>query len=292
MKYEAFDRLPFVSSVLHPTDFSAASERAFAYALAISLIRQTEFTILHVHSDKRSEVDWTRFPPVREILERWGLLEAGSPRSAVFDKFRTRVEKIAINSRNPGRAAVKYLDAHPADLIVMATEGRSGVSGAIDRSIAESIAGWSQTMTLFVPGQAQRGLVSLADGNLSLRNILIPIDHQPKPTAAIEFARRAAETIGEDAVTITLLHVGDSPMTIAGLEDGTNWSWRSEHRQGDVVEQICDVADEIAADLLVMTTAGYDGVRDVISGNTTEQSVRRSRCPVLAVPAKYSNVTY
>ena len=290
MKNDSFDRLPFVSSVLHPTDFSAASERAFAYALAIALIRQTELTILHVDRDKRSKVDWTRFPPVREILERWGLLESGSPRSAVFEKFRTRVEKIAISSRHPSRSTVKYLDAHPADLIVMATEGRSDVSGAINRSIAESIAGWSDTMTLFVPAEAQRGLVSLRDGELSLRNILIPIDHQPKATAAIEFARRAAETIGEDAVTITLLHVGDSPIAMPDLKDGTNWSWRSEHRQGDVVEKICDVADEIAADLLVMTTAGYDGVRDVTHGTTTEQSLRQSRCPVLAVPAKYSHI--
>ncbi len=76
MKHDAVENLPFVSSVLHPTDFSAASERALAYALAIALIRQTELTILHVNPHKNVEVDWTRFPPVREILERWGLLES------------------------------------------------------------------------------------------------------------------------------------------------------------------------------------------------------------------------
>ena len=95
-----------------------------------------------------------------------------------------------------------------------------------------------------------------------------------------------------EAVTITLLHVGDSPIAMTDLENGTNWSWRLVHRQGDVVEQVCEVADEIAADLLVMTTSGYDGVRDVTRGTTTEQSLRRSRCPVLAVPAKYTNIKY
>lgn len=292
MNNDAMDRLPFVSSVLHPTDFSAASDRAFAYALAIALIRQTELTILHVNPDKHSEADWARFPRVRQILERWGLLEIGSPRSAVFEKFRTRVEKVAINSGSPSRATIRYLDTHPADLIVMATEGRSELSRGIDRSVAESIAGWSGTMTLFVPGKAERGLVSLEDGNLSLRNILIPIDQQPNPAAALEFARRAAETIGEDAVRITLLHVGDSPIDIPNLQDGANWSWHSEHRQGEVVANICDVAEKVAADLLVITTAGYDGVGDVIGGNTTEQVLRQSHCPVLAVPSKYSNIKY
>jgi nucleotide-binding universal stress UspA family protein len=292
MKFDASEGLPFVSSVLHPTDFSAASQRALAYALAIALIRQTELTILHVDPDPSERADWTRFPGVREILERWGLLESGSPRSAVFEKFRARVEKIAINGGQPSRATVNFLDDHPADLIVMATEGRADVTGTFDRSIAESIAGWSETMTLFVPGKAQRGLVSLETGDLSLRNILIPVDHQPNPSAGIEFARRAAETIGADAVMITLLHIGETPMDMVALEDGINWSWRSVHRQGDVVDQICEVADDIAADLLVMTTDGYDGVRDVARGTTTEQCLRRSACPVLAVPARYTKVKY
>src|SRR5512145_1885613 len=39
--------LPFVRAVLHPTDFSPASEAAFAHALAIALVRETKLWILH-----------------------------------------------------------------------------------------------------------------------------------------------------------------------------------------------------------------------------------------------------
>jgi nucleotide-binding universal stress UspA family protein len=124
MNNDTIDRLPFVSSVLHPTAFSPASDTAFAYALAIALIRQTELTILHVQSEKHLEADRARFPRFREILERCRLSEIGSPRSAVFEKFRTRAEKVAINSRSPSHATIRYPDTHPADLIVMATEGR------------------------------------------------------------------------------------------------------------------------------------------------------------------------
>jgi nucleotide-binding universal stress UspA family protein len=61
---------PFVDSVLHPSDFTAASENAFAHALAIALLRKTELTILHTGD---SPEDWRKFPAVRSTLERWGM---------------------------------------------------------------------------------------------------------------------------------------------------------------------------------------------------------------------------
>ena len=76
--------VPFVNSVLHPTDFTPESKNAFAHALAIALLRKTQFSILHASAAKD---EWTHFPAVRSTLEQWGLLEKGSPRSAVFEKL-------------------------------------------------------------------------------------------------------------------------------------------------------------------------------------------------------------
>ena len=56
-------------------------------------------------------------------------------------------------------------------------------------------------------------------------------------------------------------------------------------REGDPVEQIVAVADELRAELVVMTTAGRAGVFEALRGSTTERVLRRMRCPVLAVPA-------
>src|SRR6187402_2207906 len=76
---------PFIETVVHPTDLSPASERAFAHALAVALVRRARLTILHVAPDDRP--DWDEFPAVRATLERWGLLEPGSSRGAVFDRL-------------------------------------------------------------------------------------------------------------------------------------------------------------------------------------------------------------
>lgn len=275
---------PFIHSVVNATDLSAADERAFAHALGIALLRQAEFTVLHVASAESG--DWSGFPAVRKTLERWRLLESGSAQEAVFAKFGVRVRKLAIESSFPALAVARYLDNQPADLLVVATAGREGVARWLRGSVAEAMARWSRTMTLFVPTDAERSVVSLADGNLTLRNVLIPVDHTPDPRAAIEFARRAAEVMSDDKVTITLLHVGDEKgMPNVGIENGTQWRFARMQREGDPVDEIIAAAERVRADLIVMPTEGRHGVFDALRGSTTERVLRRSRCPVLAVPA-------
>jgi nucleotide-binding universal stress UspA family protein len=44
------------------------------------------------------------------------------------------------------------------------------------------------------------------------------------------------------------------------------------------------VANESGADLIIMVTAGTHGWMDAIRGSTTEQVIRETKCPVLAMP--------
>jgi hypothetical protein len=69
---ETSDTVPFVKSIFHPSDFSKASELAFAHALAVALIRETELVIMH--AGRGNVGDWSQLPPVRKTLERWQVL--------------------------------------------------------------------------------------------------------------------------------------------------------------------------------------------------------------------------
>ena len=192
---------------------------------------------------------------------------------------------MALRSRNTVQATAGFLDHEPTDLIVLATEGRQGATRWIKNSDAEAIARWSRTMTLFVSANSQRDLVSLKDGKPSLKNILVPVDWQPDCTGAVEFARRTAEILGDDKVSITLLHIGDSQPNIPLLEEGDNWQWQVQTNQGEPVAEILLAAEKHQADLIVMATAGHEGVLDGLRGSTTEQVLRQAPCPLLAVPA-------
>jgi nucleotide-binding universal stress UspA family protein len=283
-KPKTSSKAPFIQAVVHATDFSAAAERAFAHALAVALLTRAELAILHVGSDTSS--DWRGFPAVRKTLERWRLLESGSSRAAVFGELGVSVTKIGLQSRFPALAVAEYLSERPADLLVVGTEGRDGVARWLRGSIAEAMGRWSRTMTLFVPADSEHDVVALADGNLTLEQVLIPVDQAPDPTTAIEFARRAAEVMSDKKVTITLLHVGDEKEWWGpNPHDGPQWTFARMRREGEPVDEISAAADLVRANLIVMPTEGRNGVFDALRGSTTERVLRLARCPVLAVPA-------
>ena len=278
--------LPLVRSVLHPTDFSKASEHAFAHALAIALIRKTSLTLLHAGGDRSRS--WSSFPSVRRTLERWGMLERGSPRSAVFDQLSVRVKKVVTKKRNPVEACLEYLNDHPTDMIVFATRGRAGALKWIKGSTAEHVSRRSETVSLFVPGKG-RGFVSLANGSLNLQRILVPVAHKPSPQPAIQFAARAARIVG-GKVEVTLLHVGDAAdVPRVTLPDVPGVEWATEVREGDASRQILAAAERISANEIIMTTDGRDVLIDALRGSHTERVIRRASCPVLALPVTWTD---
>jgi nucleotide-binding universal stress UspA family protein len=273
--------IPFVGSVFHPTDFSTASEAAFAHALAIALIGKTRLDILHVGGDVQR--DWSRFPAVRETLERWGLLEPGSDRSAVYEELSVRVTKVELHG-DPVRQTLEYVRRNDPDLLVLGTRGRQGLARWLDPSVAQRIARRARTMTLFVP-EAGRRFVAPADGHLSLHRILVPVDRSPDATGALVAAARAASAFGDSPVAIDVLHVGPGPEPDYPRPEGEGWRWHSLRREGAVDDEILAAAAEGEVDLIVMATDGRNGVLDAFRGSFTERVVYRAACPVLAVPA-------
>ena len=55
---------------------------------------------------------------------------------------------------------------------------------------------------------------------------------------------------------------------------------------GHAATEIVSYANEIKADMIVMTTHGYSGMKHVLLGSTTEDVLRHAGCPVLSVRAK------
>ena len=62
-------------------------------------------------------------------------------------------------------------------------------------------------MTLFIPPDT-RGFVRREDGAVTLRRILIPIDHHPNSQTAIQAISGLVQAFECEKVVFTLLHVG------------------------------------------------------------------------------------
>ena len=139
-----------------------------------------------------------------------------------------------------------------------------------------------------------------------MQRILVPVDGSEGANHAARFAGRLARDTG---AAITLLHVYDMPTaTMMGLrhadpeelkhirEEISRGSFDAARAElGDVrqvgthlaighpVDEICEYAGEIQADLIVMGTRGKSNVREHLLGNVAERVVRHAPCPVTVV---------
>ena len=275
----------FEYSVLHPTNFSEASELAFAHALKITLLLGTNFTIFHSSDSADKANNWHLFPSVRSTLVRWGIIREGLSQSAVFDELGIKIEKVDMRGLSPMGEIFNYALSNPVDLIVLATHAHECLDWCIQGDDIAKVVRLLAKDTLFVP-EGVRGFVSLPDGNVSLKNILIPVDREPNPDSAIKDGAALAKAFGDDFLNLTLIHVGNSEeMPAFNLPENAQFRWNIIHRNGRVVDEIIAVANEISADLIVMATHGSNGFLDVLRGSVTKQVLQSAPCPVLAIAA-------
>ena len=273
--------------IFHPSDFTKASEVAFAHALKLALESKAELEIMHVAphlAANEADIHWTDFPGVRATLARWGILPTEASREEVA-KTGMDVKKIVLEGTDPVESMLQYCREHPPDLLVLATHQREGLGRWLHREVAEPLARRSRAMTLFVP-QEGNGFISVENGKVTLRRILLPVDHEPSAQTALEEAFFLAAGLASSAVEFKLLHVGtDKGMPTLYLPHRQDWKWEERLVQGDVVDQILREEAEWSPDLMVLATEGHRDFLDLLRGSTTERVLRGARCPVLAIPA-------
>lgn len=139
---------------------------------------------------------------------------------------------------------------------------------------------------------------------LKLRNILVPIDFSACSEKGLAYAVPIARQFG---AKITLLYVSqqqfhanefaylpieESAVSWAATERMKSLATRGIApellggtlvRNGVAFDEIVKAAKELKADLIVINTHGYTGLKHVLVGSTTERVARHAPCPVLVI---------
>lgn len=144
---------------------------------------------------------------------------------------------------------------------------------------------------------------------LTFSRILVPLDFSGQSRLALEVAVPLAERYGGK---IVLVHVVQPPAVLSAIPGGGQYLVpmvsakaidtarahldglaaklvparllaRTLVRQGNPQHEIISAARTLKADLIVITTHGYGGLKRALIGSTAERVVRHAHCPVLAV---------
>jgi nucleotide-binding universal stress UspA family protein len=301
-----------ITRILVPTDFSAPSDEALAYAKILAKQFDASLHLVHAFDDPfttaafAAEAYTVAPTALRESLWRevGQQLEERLPagQRAEFDGT------TQIATGTPAKTIVDCAASVGADLIVMGTHGRGGMAHLLLGSVAERVVRTALCPVLTVrnrPGPA-------------VKQILVPTDFSETADAALDYAFLLAQRLG---ASVQLLHVLEDPFVTDGLtaeayiteapavrsamlsEAQTRLSHRaapprSESASGNSAEPvrvdtevlfghgartIAEYAGHRGVDLIVMGTHGRTGVAHLLLGSVAERLVRTAPCPVLTV---------
>jgi nucleotide-binding universal stress UspA family protein len=187
------------------------------------------------------------------------------------------------------QSILDFAQQKKCDLIVLGTHGRSGLGRAILGSVAEHVFRNSLIPVLTIGPYCCR-----AEKALEPARVLVPVDFNPASERAVRYA--AALACGHKS-KLTLLHVIDPKGVrervraiaevkkkldaVLGHGFPVTCDWRVEF--GRVVPMIMGVADEVAADLLVMGVRASTGLLERFRWPNAYEAMRQASCPVLTV---------
>jgi nucleotide-binding universal stress UspA family protein len=295
-----------IRRILCPIDFSDDSRHALAHATAVASWYGAAITLLHVsHPEAFTNPpllfdELPRGPGVIETLVR--AAEEELPKwSQSVTAAGVGVETL-VECGYPVRHILERAASLPADLIVMGTHGRSGFERLVLGSVTEKVLRRAPCPVMAVPPPA------VAVGKLPYTRLLCPVDFSDSSEAALRFACSIAE---EADARLTIVHVfdwnpDDNLLTarfdtaeyFAAVEQQAHERLEAlvtdEARvwckpetvmaRGKPYREILALADERASDLIVIGVRGRNAIDLALFGSTTNQVVRRARCPVLVIP--------
>ena len=142
------------------------------------------------------------------------------------------------------------------------------------------------------------------NSSLQFKKIVVPIDFSKISQKALNQAVAFAK---QSKATLVLIHVvtfsiaasveqfsvidwyqrliKDAKKNLEKLKQGLDSSISAEIivETGVPFDVICKIAKKKKADLIVVTTHGYSGLKHAILGSTAERVIRHASCPVLVI---------
>jgi nucleotide-binding universal stress UspA family protein len=301
-------RSPRFERILCPVDFSETSRHAVDHATAIARWYGASITALHVYPRL---VPMRDLPMREEPVPESEIAPLRAEAAAAFGPATAAgiAVTVIVDAGQPAPRILERAATLPADLIVMGTHGTSGFEHLLLGSVTEKVLRKARCPVLTVPPRAP------GSSALPFGRVLCAVDFSPASIAGLHAAFSIARQSG---AALSLVHVVDwpweepprpsyedlPPAQAAALADFRRYlhttalarldslvppserergmpTLRVSH--GKPYVEILRTAEDDRADLIVIGVGGRSAADLTIFGSTTNQVVRRARCPVLTL---------
>jgi nucleotide-binding universal stress UspA family protein len=280
--------------ILVPLDGSSFGEAALGPAAALARRSGGELRLLNVH-----EQGWNvRRYALASDYRRWREEYLAAAARGLFQLQITTVVR-------EGRAE-EQIDAEAeswgADLIVMSTHGRGGVTRLWLGSVADQCVRRSSVPLLLV--RAKPSGETNAGAIYTRQRIVVPLDGSEVAMRALPLAKTLAETLGAPLALLRVVQpaatgaVSDprDPMAVARAacvaREYLDGVVRNLGSSGGVTTQVAidnnpahAIIEHAEGDLVVMSTHSRSPLGRAVLGSVTDKVVRGSRGPVVVIPA-------
>jgi nucleotide-binding universal stress UspA family protein len=284
-----------LQNILYATDFSPAAEAALPYVLGLA--KQYGATVHAIHARFPAPypiVGPEAMPQIMEAAELQAKFEARQ----LHEMLATVSHDVTVREGELWPTVSEMVKQQKIDMIVIGTNGRTGVARALLGSAAEEVFRKAPCAVLTVGPHVSKD----TERRLEMKEILYATDFSPESLGALPYAVSLAQ---EHQARLTLLNVIEEAKTgeLVHPEHFVEFTIRQlrslvppeadrwcepqfKVERGGAAEKIMESAIALGADLIVLGVkglGGHIGAATHITRRTAHQVVTQAECPVLTV---------
>jgi nucleotide-binding universal stress UspA family protein len=285
--------------ILVPLDGSNLAELALAYAEELAIAFSSELVLLYVSEAKESQ-----YHPMQQLYIDGVVKQLGE-----HVKKRAKIKAVVLTGE-PAEEIINYAEKNKASVIIMASHGRSGITGWVMGGVASKVLEATSVPVLLIrvgkpPRKAPRKRL--------LERILLPLDGSESGEAAVPYIKELGDRLGSEVILFGVVVAGQHVRTIGGLDyilypepemelfkaeareylerlyrrlKGRKGAVQVELKVGDdVAGEILGFAKKAKASLIAISAHGHSGIERWVFGSIAGKIVQVSQIPVLLVRA-------
>jgi nucleotide-binding universal stress UspA family protein len=283
--------------ILVPLDGSNLAELALAYAEELAIAFNSDLILFYVNEPKEDQYRKMHRLYMEEVAER---VEG-------HFKKRARVKAVVV-SGEPAEEIIKYTEKNDVSVIVMASHGRSGITGWVMGGVASKLLHTTKVPVMLIRATK---LPKREPRQRLLERVLLPLDGSKAGEAAVPYVKKLIEKLGSEVILFGVVAAGQHVRTVGGLDyilypeqemeliktEAKEYLDRLYQRLAvkkgkvsvslkigdDVAGEIIKFAKRKSVGLIAISAHGHSGIEKWVFGSVANKIVQSSKIPVLVV---------